>query len=49
MVYTHVLMRGLSAVRSPLDVLHGLAPDEVQAAVDATRRLHGRALAPGSL
>lgn len=46
MIYTHVMMRGVSAVRSSLDVLHGLAPDEVQAAVEATRRLRGPALLP---
>jgi hypothetical protein len=46
MIYTHVMARGVSAVRSPLDVLHGLAPDEVQAAVEATRRLHGPAALP---
>jgi integron integrase len=41
MIYTHVMERGVSSVRSPLDVLSELTPEVVQAAVDATRRLHG--------
>ena len=41
MIYTHVMAKGVSAVRSPLDVLAGLARHEVEAAVEATRFLHG--------
>lgn len=41
MIYTHVMMKGVSAVRSPLDVLADLEPEAVQAAVEATRRLGG--------
>jgi integron integrase len=40
MIYTHVMARGVSAVRSPLDVLAGLSRHEVEAAVEATRFLH---------
>jgi site-specific recombinase XerC len=43
MIYTHVMVKGVSAVRSPLDVLAGLAREDVQAAVEATRRLQGGA------
>jgi integron integrase len=39
MIYTHVMLKGVSAVRSPLDVLADLKPEEVQAAVDARRRM----------
>jgi integron integrase len=42
MIYTHVAKSGVSAVTSPLDFLDGLRQDEVQAAVDATRRLQGQ-------
>jgi integron integrase len=41
MIYTHVMMKGVSAVRSPLDVLADLEPEAVQAAVKATRCLGG--------
>jgi integron integrase len=42
MIYTHVARTGVTAVTSPLDLLDGLHHDEVQAAVDATRRLQGQ-------
>ena len=42
MIYTHVAKSGVTAVTSPLDLLDGLHADEVQAAVDATRRLRGQ-------
>jgi integron integrase len=42
MIYTHVAKSGVTAVTSPLDLLDGLHQDEVQAAVDATRRLQGQ-------
>jgi integron integrase len=41
MIYTHVMEQGVAGVRSPLDLLDELADDEVQAAVQATRRLAG--------
>jgi len=41
MTYLHVMEKGVTNVRSPLDVLGELEPGEVQAAVDATRRLTG--------
>ena len=41
MIYTHVMAKGVASVRSPLDVLADLKPDEVQAAVEATRRFQG--------
>ncbi len=43
MIYTHVARQGVAGVRSPLDDLANLAPDDVQAALDATRRLSGLA------
>jgi integron integrase len=43
MIYTHVMQRGVAGVTSPLDVLRA-TPEEVQAAVDATRRLVGAGL-----
>jgi integron integrase len=46
MIYTHVMERGVSSVRSPLDVLGELTPQEVQAAVDATQQLHGSSPSP---
>jgi integron integrase len=46
MIYTHVMERGVSSVRSPLDVLSELTPQDVQAAVDATRQLQGQAPLP---
>jgi hypothetical protein len=41
MIYTHVMEKGVSSVRSPLDVLGELGREEVSAAVEATRRLQG--------
>src|SRR5262249_21225717 len=41
MVYTHVARRGPAGVPSPLDLLGDVAADDVQAAVEATRRLSG--------
>ena len=40
MIYTHVLQQGVAGVRSPLDVLDDLPPEEVEAAVEANRILH---------
>ncbi len=48
MMYTHVLVKGVSSVRSPLDMLAGLSRTEVQAAVEATRRLPGEAAPCGA-
>jgi hypothetical protein len=42
MIYTHVAKSGVTAVTSPLDLLDGLHQHEVQAAIDATRRLQGQ-------
>ncbi len=39
MIYTHVARQGVSNVASPLDVLADLKPAEVEAALEATRRL----------
>jgi hypothetical protein len=39
MIYTHVARKGPAGVTSPLDQLAGVTPEEVVAAVDATRRL----------
>jgi integron integrase len=39
MIYTHVARKGPAGVTSPLDLLDDLGNSEVQAAVDATRRL----------
>jgi integrase len=41
MIYTHVARQGVSGVASPLDALADLTPAEVQAALEATRRLTG--------
>jgi hypothetical protein len=41
MIYTHVARQGPAGTPSPLDLLGDLAPAEVQAALDATRRLGG--------
>jgi len=41
MIYTHIMEKGVAATRSPLDLLDDLSADQVQAAVDATRRLSG--------
>jgi integron integrase len=43
MIYTHVMAKGVSSVRSPLDVLAELDPHEVRDAVETTRQLHGGA------
>ncbi|HKI32858.1 MAG TPA: integron integrase [Gemmataceae bacterium] len=37
MIYTHVARQGVTGVRSPLDLLDDLRPEDVAAAVDATR------------
>jgi integron integrase len=47
MIYLHVMTKGVSSVRSPLDVLAELTQAEVQAAVDATRQLQGEAARGG--
>jgi integron integrase len=39
MIYLHVMEKGVAGVRSPLDLLDDLGPEEVAAAVNATRRL----------
>jgi integron integrase len=39
MIYTHVARQGPAGVTSPLDLLGEVSPADVQAAVDATRRL----------
>jgi integrase len=39
MVYTPVARKGAPGVASPLDLLDGLADEEIHAAVEATRRL----------
>jgi len=41
MIYTHVARKGPAGVTSPLDLLEELKPEEVAAAVAATRGLHG--------
>jgi Phage integrase family len=41
MIYTHVMRQGVAGVRSPLELLDDLCAEQVQAAVDATRRLGG--------
>jgi integron integrase len=41
MIYTHVARQGVAAVTSPLDLLNQVNPDEVRAAVEATRALAG--------
>jgi integron integrase len=40
MIYTHMARKGPAGVTSPLDLLEELKPDEVEAAVSATRGLH---------
>jgi hypothetical protein len=40
MIYTHVARKGPAGVTSPLDLLEELKPEEVEAAVAATRGLH---------
>ena len=42
MIYTHVMQQGVAGVRSPLELLDDLSPDQVQAAVDASRMRAGR-------
>ena len=39
MIYTHVMEKGVTGVTSPLDLLDELKPEEVTAAVAATRGL----------
>jgi Phage integrase family len=41
MIYTHVACRGPAGVSSPLDLLGDVSAAEVQAALDASRRLAG--------
>jgi hypothetical protein len=41
MIYTHVARQGVASVTSPLDGLANLIPNEMQAALDATRQLAG--------
>ena len=41
MIYTHVARKGPAGVTSPLDLLEELKTEEVEAAVAATRGLHG--------
>jgi integron integrase len=41
MIYTHVARKGPAGVTSPLDLLEELKPEEISAAVTATRGLHG--------
>jgi integron integrase len=41
MIYTHVARKGPAGVTSPLDLLNELKPEEVEAAVAATRGLGG--------
>jgi hypothetical protein len=41
MIYLHLARRGPAGVASPLDVLGEVAAADVQAALDATRRLAG--------
>jgi integron integrase len=48
MIYTHVMQQGVTAVRSPLDLLADMTGDGVQAALQATRRLAGKAPVPDS-
>jgi integrase len=39
MVYLHVACKGVSGITSPLDLLNDVTPEEILAAVDATRSL----------
>ena len=41
MIYTHIARQGPAGVTSPLDLLGDVAAADVQAALDATRRLAG--------
>jgi site-specific recombinase XerC len=41
MIYTHVARQGPAGVTSPLDLLGEVAAADVQAAMEATRRLAG--------
>jgi hypothetical protein len=41
MIYTHVMDKGVSRTASPLDFLDEVTPDELTAAVNATRGLTG--------
>jgi site-specific recombinase XerC len=49
MLYLHVMDKGVSAVRSPLDLLDDLTCDDVTAAVNATRALGGTIRPAGSV
>lgn len=39
MIYTHVMEKGVARTASPLDYLDEVSPEEMDAAVNATRRL----------
>jgi integron integrase len=41
MIYTHVMQQGVAGVRSPLDLLDDLAPEDVAGAVEETQRRTG--------
>jgi hypothetical protein len=41
MIYTHIARQGPTSVPSPLDLLGEVAATDVQAALEATRRLAG--------
>jgi len=43
MIYTHVARQGVASVASPLDLLNNVTPEQVKAALDATRLLAGQA------
>jgi len=43
MIYTHVARQGVASVASPLDLLNDTTPEQVQAALDATRLLAAQA------
>ncbi len=45
MIYTHIARQGAAGVRSPLDVLEELRPEEIEAALWATRQMTGAGLA----
>lgn len=44
MKYTHVMRQGPAGVRSPLDLLDNLRAEDVEAAIDASRRLNSSVL-----
>jgi integrase len=41
MIYLHVMEKGVAGVRSPLDLLDELSAQDIDGALDATRRLQG--------